>query len=134
VGCQLYATLGMFLGIGIIFSLGLLILDRYLQLVGEYRGQIPPACGWVQGSDTSSLWVSTGVRYLQLVVEYRGQIPPACGWVQGSDTSSLWVSTGSDTCGWVQRSDTSSLWVSTGVRYLQLVGEYRGQIPPACGW
>ncbi len=35
VGCQLYATLGLFLGIGIIFSLGLLILDRYLQLVGE---------------------------------------------------------------------------------------------------
>jgi hypothetical protein len=36
LGCQLYATAGMFLGIGIIFSLGLLILDRYLQLVREF--------------------------------------------------------------------------------------------------
>ncbi len=108
--------------------------------------QIPPACGWVQGSDTSSLWVSTGVRFLQLVGEYRGQIPPACGRVQGSDFSSLWVSTGIANLhlgGWVHGSDTYLQLVSTRlkcwhsslntrVRCLQLVGEYNDHLNPTC--
>ena len=34
-GCQLYAAAGFFLGIGVIFSLGLIILDGYIVIFGN---------------------------------------------------------------------------------------------------
>lgn len=47
LGCQLYATVGFFLGIGITFSMGLLILDRYLQLVVLYRPRRERLSYWI---------------------------------------------------------------------------------------
>jgi len=39
LGCQLYAFIGFLFGIGVIFALGLLILDRYMQVAFGYNGR-----------------------------------------------------------------------------------------------